>query len=192
MPLRDHFRPPTNRTIPWDGIFGGWPALLTKHLNQTLPAKLAAEPRVRHLPINAEDHTREFAVQVFDHTADRRMVAAIEFITPAYKEQPDHRRAFVAKCAHLLQTGVALVLVDVVTVRPANLLHDLLTFLAQVPPAQEPPALYAAALRPTVIRAADQIQIWDTPPGRRATIASVALVDRRRTRVAVTAQRKLR
>jgi hypothetical protein len=34
-------------------------------------------------------------------------VAAIEIVSPANKDRPEHRRKFVAKCAALLQQGVS-------------------------------------------------------------------------------------
>ena len=55
-----------------------------------------------------------------------RLVAAIELISPANKDRPEHRSQFTSKCAALLRQGVSLVLVDVVTARNVNLYADLL------------------------------------------------------------------
>jgi hypothetical protein len=68
----------------------------------------------------------EYAVLVFDEERGRTLVAAVEFVGPANKDRPEHRRAFVAKCAALLQKGVYVSVVDVVTVRQFNLYADLL------------------------------------------------------------------
>jgi hypothetical protein len=92
---------------------------------------------------------REYAVRVYDTRSGRRLVAAVEIVSPANKDRPEHRRAFVAKCATLLQEGVCVAIVDVVTTRASNLYSDLLDFLGQVDPslADGPPPLYAAACR---------------------------------------------
>jgi hypothetical protein len=91
----------------------------------------------------------EYEVRVYDTQRHRRLVAAVEIISPANKDRPEHRRAFVAKCAALLQQHVSIVLVDLVTTRRFKLYVDLLELLGQVDPslAPEPPVIYAAACR---------------------------------------------
>src|SRR2546423_547996 len=42
--------------------------------------------------------TDEYEVLVFDHERDRRLVAAIEIVSPANKDREKHRQAFVGKC----------------------------------------------------------------------------------------------
>jgi hypothetical protein len=91
----------------------------------------------------------EYAVRVYDETDDRRLVAAVEIVSPANKDRPEHRRMFVAKCATLLGQGVCVAVVDLVTTRHFNLYSDLLELIGQTDPslAPEPPALYAAVCR---------------------------------------------
>ena len=62
---------------------------------------------------------------------------------------PVHRRAFVAKCAALLQQHVSVVILDLVTTRQSNLYSDLLELLGQtdLSLASAPPSLVAAACR---------------------------------------------
>ena len=93
----------------------------------------------------------EYEVRVYDTKHGRRLVAAIELVSPANKDRPEHRRAFVGKCASLLQNQVSVMIVDVVTVRANNLYGDLLDFIGQADPAlgTEPPAIYAVACRAT-------------------------------------------
>ena len=93
----------------------------------------------------------EYEVRVYDIARGRRLVAAIEIVSPANKDRPEHRRAFVAKCASLLQQQVSVVIVDLVTTRQFNLYHDLLELTGQTDPAlgADPPTLYAAACRST-------------------------------------------
>jgi hypothetical protein len=47
----------------------------------------------------------EYEVRVFDQERDRRLVAAAELVSPANKDRPESRRAFVTKCAALLHQG---------------------------------------------------------------------------------------
>src|ERR1700680_4436358 len=60
----------------------------------------------------------EYEVRVYDVRHGRRLVAAIEIVSPSNKDRPESRRAFVAKVAALLQRDVCVALVDVVTIRP--------------------------------------------------------------------------
>lgn len=91
----------------------------------------------------------EYEVLVFDEDRGRTLVAAVEFVSPGNKDRPEHRRAFVAKCAALLQKGVCVSIVDVVTVRQFNLYADLRELIGQPDPVlgAEPPNLYAVTLR---------------------------------------------
>jgi hypothetical protein len=91
----------------------------------------------------------EYEVRVYDTKRHRRLVAAVEIVSPANKDRPEHRRAFVAKCAALLREHVSVAIVDLVTTRQFNLYDELLEFIGQADPslAPEPPPLYAAACR---------------------------------------------
>lgn len=91
----------------------------------------------------------EYEVRIYDAKRGRRLVAAIEIVSPANKDRPEHRNIFVAKCAALLQKGVAVNIVDLVTVRQFNLYADLLAFIGHNDPTlgAAPPHLYAASCR---------------------------------------------
>lgn len=93
----------------------------------------------------------EYEVRVYDIERGRRLVAAIEIVSPANKDRPEHRHAFVAKCSALLQQQVSVVIVDLVTTRHFNLYRELLELSGQADPAfgTELPTLYAAACRST-------------------------------------------
>jgi hypothetical protein len=93
----------------------------------------------------------EYEVRVYDADRGLHLVAAIELVSPANKDRPENRRAFVAKCAALLQKQVSVTIVDVVTIRQQNLYGELLDFIDRVDPAlgAEPPAIYAVACRAT-------------------------------------------
>lgn len=45
----------------------------------------------------------EYAVHIYDTERERTLVAAIELVSPANKDRPEKRNAFVGKCAALLQ-----------------------------------------------------------------------------------------
>lgn len=91
----------------------------------------------------------EYEVRVYDTKSGRRLVAAVEIVSPADKDRPEHRRAFVAKCAALLQDRVCVAIVDLVTTRTSNLYGDLMELFGQTDPslANEPSPLYAVACR---------------------------------------------
>jgi hypothetical protein len=91
----------------------------------------------------------EYAVRVYDVRSGRRLVAAVEIVSPANKDRPEHRRALVAKCAGLLTSGVCVVIIDVVTSRAGNLHGELLDFLGQADRAQiaRNTSVYAASTR---------------------------------------------
>jgi hypothetical protein len=89
----------------------------------------------------------EFVVRVYDDF--RRLVAAVEFVSPANKDRPDTREQFVNKVAALLRQDVCVTVVDLVTIRHANLYAELLARLGRSDPALSPtpPPLYAVTLR---------------------------------------------
>src|SRR5262249_8731351 len=91
----------------------------------------------------------EYEVRVYDATRGRRLVAAIEIVSPANKDRPQKRNAFVGKCAALLQNGIAVSIIDVVTIRQFNLYAELMTFIGHPDPTMraDRPHLYAASCR---------------------------------------------
>jgi hypothetical protein len=91
----------------------------------------------------------EYEVRIFDARRRRHLVAAIEIVSPANKDRPEHRNIFVAKCVALLQKGVAVSIVDLVTVKQINLYLELLAVIGHSDPTlgDPPPHLYAASCR---------------------------------------------
>ncbi len=106
-----------------------------------------------------------YEVRVFDAWRDRRLVAAVEIVSPANKDRPENRRAFVTKCAALLQQRVSVAIVNLVTTRQFNLYGDLLELIGQADPAlaPEPPPLYAAACRWKRLDEAWHFESWMHP-----------------------------
>lgn len=91
----------------------------------------------------------EYEVRVYDERHGRRLVAAIELISPGNKNRPESRRAFVSKVAALLQNDVCVSLVDLVTIRQFNLYGDVLELIGRPDLAAgvQETHLYAATLR---------------------------------------------
>jgi hypothetical protein len=158
MPLRDHFRSPLDDETQWEGFFGGWPMMIVAHLSRNLPAQYVAAPRIHpgatprpKLSVATDlPALDEYEVRVYDIKRGRRFVAAIEIVSPANKDRPEHRHAFVAKCVALLQNAVCVAIVDLVTTRNFNLYGELLELIGQTDPSlgSEPPSQYAVACRP--------------------------------------------
>jgi hypothetical protein len=189
VPLRDHFRPPVENIVPWEGFHGGWPMVIVQELRKRLPPGYIATPRV-HLgsqmeidiatfesespvswrrsgtdggvatavwapatPVVSVETTLpdfdEYEVLIYDVRSGRRLVAAIEIVSPANKDRPEHRNVFVAKCTALLQKGVAVTIVDLVTVWHFNLYAELLAFIGHDDPTMDadPPSIYASTCR---------------------------------------------
>ena len=72
---------------------------------------------------------------IFDLERDRRLVAAVEIVSPANKDRPESRQSFVAKCFNLLPQDVCLSIVDLVTIRQFNFYTELLALLDRCDPA---------------------------------------------------------
>jgi hypothetical protein len=91
----------------------------------------------------------EYAVHIFDLERERQLVAAIELVSPANKDRPEAREAFVAKCAALLRKGVAVSVVDLVTIRQFNLYAQLMVFIGHPDQTMslDRPSTYAASCR---------------------------------------------
>jgi hypothetical protein len=80
----------------------------------------------------------EYEVLVYDQSRARQLVAAVEIVSPANKDRAENRRAFITKCAALLQQKVCVSIVDLVTTRGSNLYTELLSFLDWTDPAFSP------------------------------------------------------
>ena len=91
----------------------------------------------------------QYEVLIYDAERGRQLVAAIEIVSPSNKDRPDSREAFVGKVAGLLQKDVCVSIIDLVSIRQANLYVELLEFLGRTDPklASPPPSQYAVTLR---------------------------------------------
>lgn len=107
----------------------------------------------------------EFEVLIHEEVFEKRLVAAVEFVSPANKDRPEHRKAFVAKCGSLLQSGVCVAIVDVVTTRSNNLYEQLMDHFDVTDAALEPaaPGLYCVSCRSLKGAARSQFDTWFYP-----------------------------
>ncbi|MCE9568301.1 MAG: DUF4058 family protein [Planctomycetes bacterium] len=103
-------------------------------------------------------------IKVYTDRGPRRLVGAIELISPGNKDRPESRTAFVGKCLDYLGAGASVVIVDVVTDRHANLHNELIEAIGAPSDLELPEAsyLYAAAYRPVVRTKRTEIDVWTT------------------------------
>lgn len=188
MPLRDHFHPPLTPRFPWTSFHTRWTTAISDLLNEQLPdnytalpcarfnveidvATLELEPSQTQIPPWSPEaplqtlpvirRTDVIEVLVFAPGGEPRLVGAIELVSPANKDAPDSRAAFVAKCVSILESGAGLLVVDVVTGRHATFHAEILTRFTGSPVTEQPGELYAASYRP--IRTEEHntvVQIW--------------------------------
>jgi hypothetical protein len=108
----------------------------------------------------------EFAARVYDIDEGERLVASVEFVSPANKDRPESRRMFVAKCADFVQQGVCVSVIDLVSDRRFNLYADLLIFLGHADPLMAGPPvphLYAVTVRKREVSPRWQLETWAHP-----------------------------
>jgi hypothetical protein len=99
-------------------------------------------------------------VSVYETEGGPVLAGAIELVSPANKDRPEHCDAFVAKCSSYLQQAVGVIIVDIVTSRTGSL-HNLL--LLQFGAGREMPEnanLYASAYRTVERRGETNLDIW--------------------------------
>ncbi len=104
----------------------------------------------------------QYEVLVFDRSRARELVAAIEIASPGNQDRPSARRAFVSKCAALLQQRVCVSMIDLVTTRRYNLYCELLDSL-EVPDrtiCDAPSPIYAATCRGRKVKDRRGFETW--------------------------------
>ncbi|MGO9917001.1 MAG: DUF4058 family protein [Isosphaeraceae bacterium] len=106
-----------------------------------------------------------YEVLIFDLERDRRLVAAVEIVSPANKDRPESRQLFVAKCFNLLRQDVCLSIVDLITIRQFNLYTELLALLNSCDRALSaaPPPIYAVTCRKRQVGRQTKLDTWSYP-----------------------------
>lgn len=106
----------------------------------------------------------DYEVLVYDQSRGRTLVAAVEIVSPANKDRPESREAFVSKCSALLQKRVCVSIVDLVTTQHFNLYTELLERIGQKDPSMDPPPpIYAATCRGRKVADRPRLEIWAYP-----------------------------
>ena len=90
-----------------------------------------------------------YEVRIYDSRRRRRLVAAIEIVSPSNKDRPERRFAFISKVATLLKNHICVSIVDVASTYDCNLYAELLSLLQCADPAlgADPPPMYAVTVR---------------------------------------------
>jgi hypothetical protein len=104
-----------------------------------------------------------YEIRVYQDLGGAELRGAIELVSPGNKDRPGSRQTFAAKCAGYLQHGIAVVIVDVVTARSANLhetIFEILEVKERRPTWKPTSGLYAVAYRPVTVRKAPRVEAW--------------------------------
>lgn len=190
MDLQDHFQPPLSLRRHWHAFHNAWATYISSQLNQRLPEGYFAEANVQFgIEIDVAAFEEAAAplttsgtnawtppdpaqsiplpmlanlveVTVFSRSGGPTLAGAIELVSPANKDRPAHREAFVSKCAAYVQQGVGLIVVDVVTERGGNLHRSLLSRLQGPEAPLGDSDLYTAAYRPVEREGQACLDIW--------------------------------
>jgi hypothetical protein len=104
----------------------------------------------------------EVEVRILRNLGGPQLHAAIEIVSPGNKDRPAERHAFAVKCVDYLRQGAAVVAIDIVTERRAQL-HPELLRVAQSDAGAEwksPTDLSAIAYRTVPNGGRDQLHAW--------------------------------
>ena len=107
-----------------------------------------------------------YEIRVYQDLGGAQLRAAVELISPANKDRAGSRRTFAAKCAGYLKHGIAVVIVDIVTSRTANLhkeLFETLEVKGRGAAWHSPTDLYAVAYRAVTTRKMPRVEAWPEP-----------------------------
>src|SRR5215831_16244117 len=189
MPLLDHFHPPLSERRHCQSFHNSWATYLSSQINTLLPAGYFAEANVQfgvEIDVAAFEeagaagtatgwmssppsasHPFQMSgvvveVGIFSRSGGPQLAGAVELVSPANKDRPLHREAFVSKCVTYLQAGVGLVIVDVVTERAADLYRELLVRLGLADPGPGP-VLSGSAFRPVERNGTSMLDAWREP-----------------------------
>jgi Protein of unknown function (DUF4058) len=160
MPLLDHFRPPLSVKRHWQAFHSAWATYLSSGLNRHLSKGYFAGPSAQFGILIDALFTDFVEVTIFHTEGGPVLTGAIELVSPANKDRPAHRDAFMSKCQTRLQQGIGLVVVDVVTDRRANLHNELLQRFRAPADARLAAELYAVSYRPVSREGQPHLDLW--------------------------------
>jgi hypothetical protein len=102
-------------------------------------------------------------VQVFSTSEGPIVAGVIELVSPANKDRPESRDAFVSKCETYLQDGIGLVIADIVAGAPTSLHYQLMSRLGTNYASDLGSAMYAVSYRPAGPKENPHLQLWESP-----------------------------
>jgi len=106
-----------------------------------------------------------YEVRIYDAHRKRKLVAAVEIISPSNKDRPDRRADFVTKVASLLKNGICVSIVDIVSTMDQNLYAQLLEVVHGDDPTlgKTPSPMYAVTLRARYEQRRKLMDTWHHP-----------------------------
>ena len=121
------------------------------------------EPTLTLEPELANQDTYE--VRIYDSRRNRRLVAAIELVSPSNKDRLENRDSFLSKVATLVKNDICVSIVDVVSTLHHNLYAELLRLVNGVDPSlgDDPPPMYATTLRTRFEQRRKLMDTWYHP-----------------------------
>ena len=102
----------------------------------------------------------EYEARIYDLRHGRRLVAAVEIVSPSNKDRTETRNAFLVKCQALLQQDVCVAIVDMVTERSANLYAELAERIGAAAPSVAECSIYAVVCRGLKVRGRWRVEAW--------------------------------
>jgi Protein of unknown function (DUF4058) len=106
-----------------------------------------------------------YEVRIYDSKRSRRLVAAIEIVSPSNKDRPDSRAGFVHKATELLMQDVSVSILDIVTGSSFSLYQELLqsTDAIEVLQHEEFSPIYAVTMRMRIEKTRKLMDSWHYP-----------------------------
>lgn len=181
MPLLDHFHAPLNSRLSWESLYCSWATRLADALTDHAPPEFMVGEYTRSFtpsditsfePFSGPPprtmpalFPNSFEVRIFSTTGGLTLVAAVELVSPSNKDRAEDRRAFATKCASYLHQGVAVIVIDIVTNRRANLHNETVRLMNAAEEFLLPDdvELYAVAYRPVLRQENPEIDLWTAP-----------------------------
>ena len=140
-------------------VAGVYRTLPDPWIADTVPDSWEPPPADGFVPLNPLNV--EIEVEVFESRGGRRLVGAIEFVSPSNKKEAAERAAFAAKCESFLSRGIGVVIVDLVTEAPRSLHAELMHRVGVPDPAAD--SLYAVAYHPLTRGEELTADLWHRP-----------------------------
>ena len=134
-----------------------------EHLDSSPTATAVWAPPAPAVRVPMAVLTDIIQVDIYEMSGGYTLAGAIELVSPANKDRPASRDAFVSKCAAYIQQGIGVVIVDVVTGRTANLHNALMARLNNTEVGRIASDLYAVGYHPVSENEETLVDVWPEP-----------------------------